>query len=47
LDAYGVMLQLKLVKTTTEMNKLLNKENKEMLHGLVVLKELVHPWFYY
>jgi hypothetical protein len=42
----GVMLQLKLVKTTTEMSKLLNEADKEMLHGIVVLKELVNPWFY-
>jgi hypothetical protein len=42
----GVMLQLKLVKTTAEMNLLLSEDDREMLHGIVVLKQLVQPWFY-
>ena len=43
--ATGVMLQLRLVKTVEEENANLVEEDGGLLHGIVVLKDLVRPWF--
>lgn len=45
----GIMIQLKLVKTATEQERIQHEGNINdltNLHGLKVLKELIHPWMY-
>ena len=42
----GVMLQLKIVKSTEDDDDSLIEEENGLLHGTVVLKQLVRSWFY-
>jgi hypothetical protein len=42
----GVLLRLKLVKTAEEEQQHTTEDDNGLLHGTVVLKQLLEPWFY-
>jgi Transposase IS4 len=42
----GVMLQIKIVKTSKEAATISKENDEDELHGTTIMKELVSPWSY-